>query len=194
MSAFRDLLMDGRDAWASPPLISLEMMDEYVVKYTERLRNNLGGNLITRGNWGDAKSQGLERFFSQKMLCSPTSLSVLDPDLYAVGPERVKNYASQHNIPVTAGFDALLLKDGPITAIVDRIKLYIDKIGRDGLCMIHLNQIAVETPSEHVHAAVTACHSYGRLPIEENLNDVQFEITKREHFSEFIRRKKISMK
>ncbi len=25
-----DLLMDGRDAWASPPLVTLDMMDEYV--------------------------------------------------------------------------------------------------------------------------------------------------------------------
>ena len=186
-----DLLMDGRDAWASPPLISLEMVDEYVVAYTKRLRDNLGGNLITRGHWGDAKSQDPERFFAQKLMCSPISLSVLDPDLYEIGPERVKGYALQHDVPVTAGFDATLLKDGPIEAIVERIKLYIDKIGRDGNCMIHLNQIAAETPPEHVHAAVSACHSYGRLPITENLDDVQCEITKREHFDEFLRRKDI---
>jgi uroporphyrinogen-III decarboxylase len=184
-----DLLMDGRDAWASPPLISLEMMDEYVVAYTKRLRKNLGGNLITRGNWGDAKSRDPERFFAQKILCSPIALSVLDPDLYAIGPDRVKSYALQQNIPVTAGFDATLLKDGPIEAIVERIKLYIDRMGRDGQCMIHLNQIAAETPPEHVHAAVAACHAYGRLPIAENLNDVQVDMAKRECFSEFIRTK-----
>lgn len=184
-----DLLMDGRDAWASPPLISLEMMDEFVVAYTNRLRKNVGGNLITRGNWGDAKSRDPERFFDQKVSCCPIALSVLDPDLYALGPERVKSYALQHDIPVTAGFDATLLRDGPIEAIVDRIKLYIDKIGRDGRCMIHLNQIAAETPPEHVHAAVTACHSYGRLPIESNLDDVTFEVARRESFSEFMVRK-----
>ena len=74
-----DLLMDGRDAWASPPMITLDMMDEYVVKYTNRLRDKVGGNLITRGNWGDAKSRDVERFFAQKTKCSPGSLSVLDP-------------------------------------------------------------------------------------------------------------------
>ena len=35
-----DLIMDGRDAWASPPLITLDMMDEYVVAYTEKNRNS----------------------------------------------------------------------------------------------------------------------------------------------------------
>lgn len=105
-----DLLMDGRDAWASPPMLSLDMMDEYVVAYTERLRRNLGGNLITRGNWGDAKSRDPERFFSQKCRCSPGSLSVLDPDLFEVGPERVKRYARQHDLSVALAFQNLCAK------------------------------------------------------------------------------------
>jgi len=184
-----DLILDGRDAWASPPMVTLDIMDEYVVAYTERLRDKLGDKLITRGNWGDAKSRDVERFFSQKMRCSPGSLSVLDPDLYEVGPERVKSYANKHNAFVTAGVDATLLQRGPVEAIVERIKLYIDKMARDGRCMLHLNQIAAETPPEHIHAAVAACHAYGTHPIPDNLEDVHFEIPKRESFSEFIRGK-----
>jgi uroporphyrinogen-III decarboxylase len=188
-----DLLMDGRDAWASPPLITLDMMDEYVVTYTERLRDKVGDNLLTRGNWGDAKSRDPERFFLQKTKCSPGSLSVLDPDLYEVGPERVKAYANEHNLFVTAGVDAALLQKGPVEAIVERIKFYIDKIARDGRCMIHLNHIPAETPSEHVHAAVAACHTYGRLPIPENLDDIQLEIPKRESFLDFVKEKTIAI-
>jgi hypothetical protein len=59
--------MDGRDAWASPPMLSLDMMDDYVVAHTERLRRNLGGNLMTRGNWGDAKREPFSDFVRQKM-------------------------------------------------------------------------------------------------------------------------------
>ncbi len=180
-----DLLMDGRDAWASPPLITLDMMDEYVIPYTERLRNRAGGNLITRGNWGDAKSRDIERFFSQKIKCSPGSLSVLDPDLYDVGAERVSSYAKEHNLFVAAGVDATLLQTGPVDAIVNRIKLYIEKIAKDIPCMIHLNQIPGDTPSEHVHAAVAACHIYGCQPSTKNLDEIHFEIPKRESFLEF---------
>lgn len=183
-----DLLMDGRDAWASPPMISLDMMDEYVVKYTNRLRDKVGGNLITRGNWGDAKSRDVERFFAQKTKCSPGSLSVLDPDLYEIGLERVREYAHQHNLLVTAGVDAALLHTGPVEAIVERIKSYIENFARDGRCLIDLNQIPLATPSEHIHAAVAACHTYGRYPIAENLDDVQFEIPEREDFSDFRRK------
>ena len=184
-----DLIMDGRDAWASPPMINLDMMDEYVVTYTQRLRNKVGTRLITRGNWGDAKSRDPERFFAQKLLCSPGYLSVLDPDLFEVGPERVKAFADKHHSAISAGVDANLLKNGPVEAIVDRIKLYIDKLARDGRCMIHLNQVPADTPPEHVHAAVAACHAYGRYPIPADLDDVPFEIPQRESFAEFIQAK-----
>ena len=183
------LIIDGRDAWASPPMITLDMMDEYVVAYTERLQGILGHNVITRGNWGDAKSGDPERFFSQKLKCSSGSLSVLDPDLYDVGPERVKAFANKHKAFVSAGVDATLLKDGPVEAIVERIKLYIDKMARDARCMIHLNQIPADTPSDHIHAAVAACHTYGRFPIQENLDDIPFQVPKRERFLEFVRQK-----
>jgi hypothetical protein len=55
--------------------------------------------------------------------------------------------------------------------------------------MIHLNQIPRETPCEHVHAAVAACHTYGRLPLLDNLDDIAFEIPKRESFSDFVKQK-----
>ena len=184
-----DLIADGRDAWASPPMITLDMMDEYVVAYTERLRDRLGDRLLTRGNWGDAKTKDPERFFSQKLQCSPGSLSVLDPDLYEVGPGRVKTFADEHNASVTAGVDAKLLQTGPIEAIVERLKLYIDKMARDGRCMIHLNHIPADTPTEHIHAAVAACHTYGQLPIPENLDDIQFELPKEKSFLEFMQEK-----
>jgi len=184
-----ELILDGRDAWASPPMITLDMMDEYVVAYTARLRERLGDRLITRGNWGDAKSRDPERFFAQKLQCCPDSLSVLDPDLYQVGPQRVKDFAKRHDVSVTAGVDATLLKNGPVEAIVERIKLYLDRMARDGRCLIHLNQIPADTPAEHIHAAVAACHTYGRLPIAGNLDDIEFEIPRRESFAEFMQEK-----
>ena len=85
--------------------------------------------------------------------------------------------------------DAALLHTGPVEAIVERIKSYIENFSRDGRCLIHLNQIPLATPSQHVHAAVAACHTYGRYPIAENLDDVQFEVPEGEDFSDF--RKKI---
>jgi len=184
-----DLLADGNDAWASPPMITLEMMDEYVVTYVQRLRQNLGDKVVTRGNWGDSRSGDPERFMTQKLKCSPGFLSVLDPDLNNLDLERVKAFADNHDVFVTAGVDAALLCKGPPAAIVERIKDYIDTLGRDGRFAIYLNQIPAETPPEHIHAAVAACHTYGRFPIAQNLNDIDFRVPERESFADFWDRK-----
>jgi hypothetical protein len=122
----------------------------------------------------------------QKLRCSPGSLSVLDPDLNEIGTERVKKFAAAHRAFVTAGVDAALLRNGPIEAIVGRIKHYIDTLARDGRCMIHLNQIPADTPPDHIHAAVAACHGYGRYPIAEDIDSVAFEMPQRESFAEFL--------
>ena len=183
------LLADGYDAWASPPMITLDMMDEYVVAYAKRLRRILGGKVITRGNWGDSHCGDPERFMAQKLVCSPGFLSVLDPDLFGVGPERVKTFADRNGAYATAGVDAALLREGPIEAIVERIKYYIRTMARDGKGSIYLNQIPAETPPEHIHAAVAACRIYGRQPLPENLDDIPFKMEERESFEEFLRKK-----
>jgi hypothetical protein len=119
---------------------------------------------------------------------------VLDPELFEVGPQRVKTFADKNEALITAGDEATLLKEGPAEAIVERIKLYIDKMARGERCMIHLNQIPAETPPDHIHAAVAACQTYGQYSIPENLADVPFEMPKRESFADFMhaRRETIS--
>jgi hypothetical protein len=36
---------------------------------------------------------------------------------------------------------------------------------------------------------VAACHTYGRQPIPDNLEDIHFEMPQRESFFEFMRKK-----
>jgi len=185
-------LADGNDAWASPPMITLDIMEDFVVRYAERLRETVGGKLVTRGNWGDSKSNApdfAERFWTLKLRACPGFLSVLDPDLFELGPKRVKAFAKTHGAYVTAGVDATLLQKGPVDAIVERIKHYIDGLARDGRCAIYLNQIPADTRPENVHAAVAACHTLGKYPIAENLDDVKVEIPERESFTEFLHHK-----
>jgi uroporphyrinogen-III decarboxylase len=183
------LLADGNDAWASPPMISLDIMDEYVITYTERLRNQLGDKVVTRGNWGDAKSRDPERFWEQKLRCSPGFLSLLDPDLHELGPARARAFLDRHNVFVIAGIDAVLLQKGPVEAIVERVKTYIHVLGRGGRFAIYLNEISGATPPAHVHAAVAACRRYGEYPIAHDLDRIVFETPGRESFTEFMTRR-----
>jgi uroporphyrinogen-III decarboxylase len=186
-------LAQGNDAWASPPMITLEMMDEFVISYTKRLREQVGGKLVTLGNWGDSRSSDPEfpeKFMALKLKASPGFLSIMDPDLYAIGAQRVKAFAKSHDAHITAGVDAALLERGPETAIEERIKQYIDAMARDGRCVIYLNQISANTPPAHIHAAVAACRAYGQFPIAENLDEIAVEYNKRECFADFLKEKR----
>ncbi|MBW1950045.1 MAG: hypothetical protein JRJ18_10950 [Deltaproteobacteria bacterium] len=118
---------------------------------------------------------------------------MLDPDLFSLGPRRVKAFADRHGADISAGVDATLLQEGPVEEIVERIRHYIDAMGRDGRLMIHLNQIPAETPPEHVHAAVAAVHTFGRLPIPDDLDAVAFTPPEREIFKEFLEEEALSL-
>jgi len=91
--------------------------------------------------------------FLQKMRCSPGSLSVLDMDLYDIGPEQVKTFANKHKAFVTAGVDATLLQNGPVEAIVERIKFYIDKMA---------SEFVLEVPIDCVSRASKALTLIGK--------------------------------
>ncbi len=181
----------GVDAWASPPNLSLDMFDEFVIPYTDRLRELAGGTVVTLGQWGDVKSRDPERFLLQKLATCPIFVNVLDPDLNQMDARWVKRFALDRKLMVSAGVDAALIMDGPVEAIVQRLKRYIDEMGRDGGLILYLNQIPVDTPPEHVHAAVAVVKALGELPIPENLDEIDIPIPKRESFAEFVRRKNV---
>jgi hypothetical protein len=104
--------------------------------------------------------------------------------------EAVRNYTEKFrkegkSVSVTAGINARLLRDGPIEKIVDNVKRFIDAFGRDHSLSIFLSNVPADTPSEHIHAAVAATHTYGKLPIADNLDDIELEIPTKKSFKEW---------
>jgi len=90
-------------------------------------------------------------------------------------------------VNVTAGVNARLLREGPVSAIVDNIKRFINVLGRRAELGIFLANIPADTNPAHIHAAVAAIHTYGALPLAENLETVPFEVPERETFDEFMK-------
>jgi hypothetical protein len=75
-----------------------------------------------------------------------------------------------------------------VDKIVDIIKRYIRTFAREHELSINLSNIPADTPSDHVHAAVAAIHTFGRKPIAENLDAIKFETPRREPFTEWKRK------
>ena len=96
-------------------------------------------------------------------------------------------------ISIRAGVNARLLRDGPKELIIETIKRYIDKLGRDHDLKIWLANIPADTPVDHVHAAVAATHVYGRFPIADDLDAIDFKMPVRESFKEWKEKRNIKL-
>ena len=85
-----------------------------------------------------------------------------------------------------ASINARFVREGPAEAIVDYVKRVIDVMGREGKLILFFAQIPAATPPEHIHAAIAALKTYGRYPIAEDLDQVEFEMPRFEPFQEWL--------
>ena len=191
----------GADAWACVPNLSPEEMQKWVVPYNQRLERNAKkfGVLIMNFS-GDYCEERIEKFDPQILHDS------FDVEIASMGGnpavflgmgrwheyplEAVRDYTERFRkegkpVTVTAFINARLLRDGPIEKIVDMVKRYIDTFARDHALNLFLANVPADTPSDHIHAAVTATHTYGKLPIADNLDDIEFVLPKKEPFEEW---------
>ncbi|MFX1566955.1 MAG: uroporphyrinogen decarboxylase family protein [Promethearchaeota archaeon] len=198
-----DALMGvGADAWACVPNLSPKEMQEWVVPYNQRLEENVKKIGVTTMNVsGDYCEERIEKF-DPKILHDSFDVEIASmggtPAIFlGMGRwheyplEAVRNYTEKFRkkgipVTVTAGINARLLRDGPIDKIVDTVKRYIDAFARDHNLSIFLMNVPYDTPSAHIHAAVAATHTYGKLPIANNLDDINFVLPKRESFDEWV--------
>jgi uroporphyrinogen-III decarboxylase len=190
------------DAWAAFPNLSPALMEEWLVPYQLRLFGNTIKFGIIPANAGaaDYVEENVAKFDKQvlwecfdvqaKLAGRPTiSLGMGRWHEYPLEPvlEYLEPLKSQGvRVTITACVNARLLRDGPVEAIVGNIKRFISAFGRDHDLILLLVNIPADTPPDHVHAAVAAVNAYGKLPLAENLDDVQFEIPHRESYQEYI--------
>ena len=148
--------LDLSDAISSPPFLTLDMLEEFSIPYILRLRELCGEKVIVQNWWGDSRVEDLEHFFDLKLKVCPRFLKCQDPDLFAVGPERVKAYAEEKDVALVFGLSNNVLHDGPVDEIERRIRHYMEIGGGNGRFILYLCSLSAQTPPEHVKAAVAA--------------------------------------
>jgi uroporphyrinogen-III decarboxylase len=191
------------DAWSAFPNLSPELAEKWVLPYAERLYNNclsFGVRAVVAGSC-DYCEERVEKFDKnilfkcfdiQKKLAFGMPMVLLGMGRWHEYPlEPVLEYLAQYknkNIRaiVMAQINARLLRDGPENRIIELVKRLIDIFGRDYNLTVIMSNVPADTPPRHIHTAVSAVHTYGRLPLAENLDTVTFQIPERESFSEYI--------
>lgn len=191
----------GPDAWTCIPNLSIKDMQEWVVPYNQRLFEKAKKfGVMAMSVSGDYCEERLEKF-DAKILQDSFDVEIASqggmPSLFlGMGRwheyplEPVKEYAKRYRdkgtpLTILAGVNARLLRDGPVEKIVEMVKKFIDAFGREDKLTIFLANIPADAPTDHIHAAIEAAHTYGRFPIADNLDDIKFELPKRESFKEW---------
>jgi uroporphyrinogen-III decarboxylase len=193
----------GADAWACVPNLSVPMLMEWIVPFSRQLTEKASQfGVMVVGGAGVYSEEKPEKFDAKILHSSfDVQIALLGRPMLTLGGGRwhefplepVLEYSAKYRkqglrVPIAASVNARLLRDGPVDKIVDIIKRYIRTFAKEHELSINLSNIPADTPSDHVHAAVAAIHTFGRKPIAENLDAIKFETPRRETFTEWKRK------
>ena len=183
----------GADAAASPPIVTVEILEEFVMPYLVRMNEKIN-NVSSVGYWGSSFLYKHQEKF-RKMLelmssVSPSLLMCADPDVAIVGPESYVKFASEKEATLMLGIDTMLMQEGPVERIVERCRRYV-LAGSTSRLVIFFNDISVNTAPRNVHVAIAAIRHFGKYPIE-NRSLESFRIPKIEPPEAFMKRYRLT--
>jgi uroporphyrinogen-III decarboxylase len=119
---------NGADAAASPPIVTVEILEEFVMPYILRMNEKIG-NVTGQGYWGYSylfkDPVRFRRMLELMASVSPKTLNCLDPDVARTGPEPYVEFAREKKMSLRLGLDTLVLQKGPLTKIVERCRRYV---------------------------------------------------------------------
>ncbi len=181
---------NGADAAGSPPIVNVEMLEEFVMPYVARMNKRIGA-VTGMGYWGYSylykHPEKFRRMLELMLSISPGMLMFMDPDVAATGPEPYVKFAQEKNVSLMLGLDTVLLQHGPVEKIVERCRKYVQAGVKAARLVIFFNDVSVHTPPENVHAAIAAVRHFGKMPIEDRPQS-SFRMPEIETFEAFMGR------
>jgi len=149
------------DAAASLPIVSPDIIKEWIIPYVKKLRE-LTGHDVYMPNWvGEKYLKNPEEMLDFKYQACPGFLEGQDPDVEELGPALYKAYATKKNIPLILGVGAAFLAQRTPSEVFERVRHYIEIGGKGGRFSLLLCNLGATTPPENVKAAMDAVNEYG---------------------------------
>lgn len=150
--------INGADAIASPPIVNLPILREWIAPYILRLRE-LCGPEVSVTNWaGERYLRNPQEMLDLKRTVGPRSLLGQDPDVEELGPTFYKEYAASHDLPLILGIGAGFLANSGPAAVAKRVRRYVEAGRKGGRFALYLCNVGGSTPPENVRAAIEAAH------------------------------------
>ncbi len=149
------------DASASLPIVSPDIIEEWILPYVMRLRA-LSGHEVYMPNWvGENFLKDPGKMLDYKHQACPGFLEGQDPDVEELGPQLYKDYANKKGIPLILGIGAAFLALSSPEDVFHRVRHYLEVGGKGGRFALLLCNLGATTPPENVTAAMDAVREYG---------------------------------
>lgn len=183
----------GADAWAAFPNLTPELVDEWVVPSAQRFRERCKKELKITASAGTAACDYCEEDpakFNKAMMmkCWTTAYKTFPLKVAFSGMGRthewnmnwLQEFAVQQGkggakLPVMASINGRFIRDSSPAVIVDKLREWIDILGRDGRMLVFIGNVPADTPPINIHTAVKAVHTLGKYPIAADLSRIAIE-------------------
>lgn len=146
----------GADALASPPNLTLDLLEEYALPYVLRIKEACGENVGVVNWWGESFVKDLDRFLDLKYQASPNNkiLRVQDPDLEGIDLDYIVDFVKDNDMSLTFGVGAKILSSGSVDEVKKRVSKYAEKGNQVRNFSLYLCNISKDTPTDNIFAAV----------------------------------------
>jgi uroporphyrinogen-III decarboxylase len=151
----------GSDAWASIPIVNLDIIRQWILPYVKRLQEQCGPEVYVP-NWvGESRLKNPADLLDLKLRACPGFVEGQDPDVELLGPAFYKTYANKRDLPLVLGIGAAFLAQGQPEDVRARVRQYIEFGGEGGRLALYLCNLGAATPPENISAVVAAVRDYG---------------------------------
>ncbi len=151
----------GNDAFASIPIVNLDIIRHWILPYVKRIQKQCGPGVYVP-NWvGESFLKNPVELLDLKLDACPGFIEGQDPDVELLGPSFFKTYANKRGVPLVLGVGAAFMAHGKPGDIRDRVRQYIEVGGKGGRLALYLCNLGATTPPENVRAVVQAIQDYG---------------------------------
>ncbi|OGR24972.1 MAG: hypothetical protein A2139_06895 [Desulfobacca sp. RBG_16_60_12] len=196
---------NGADAWAAFPNLTPELVEEWVLPYARKLREQCKKELKMNAAAGAAAADYCEEDpskFDKEMMFRCLAVGVKTFPL-KVAPSAMgrtqdwnmtwlREFAEKEGkngkkIPITASLNGRFMRDSTPDQIVAKLAQWIDILGRDGGMIVFIGNVPADTPPLNIHTAVKATHTLGHYPISADLSTIKVSPPAYRPFDEWLK-------
>ncbi len=195
----------GADAWSAYPILSLPMIREWVLPSAQRMRalgKARGWNVSAASAAGDYCEEDPDKFdkqilfecldvMNQNPIMNMRMAQALMGRTQDWDPHWLVEYARSRGgrspLPIIYSINGRFIRDVKPEELAERVRGWIDVMGRDGKFMIGVGNIPADTAPLNVFTAIAAARTYGKYPIAADLSKVPFELPRFPEFDTWLK-------